>query len=348
MSVELYNEEVLAKRKEPAVSESKSDSASASKRRAVDSYAVVVPPPAAPLPSDLDFKITLDDNIQHFREMLDTVSKLLDDCTFIVSQGAGFTGISINAQESSKCCMIVSKLACNVQSRGEQMFCVGIKGFKKIIGILDLRLRVEISRQTGASEIVIHSFNQVDGSQSTKITWHTIDAEPEEYALDKLIMDVQVSLDLAKFRNDITAAQVLDASDIRIRVLKPKESSGSQEHFYVIMGTSNINDAYENVYHSMGQIEEMNGNKTVVIRTVDAVESNIVGMRGQVIPSMDTLHVMVDQKYSVYYLNLFLSSLKNIHVTMYMSAHMPLVLKYALGQEPSHMSFVLGAKADEK
>ena len=309
-----------------------------------------VPAQLLPPPKEMDFVITIP-YPQPFKNKVDIMSKVIQDCDFSVVATPNFCGLCVDSVDERNCCMIISRFACDTKVRGIHHFCVKLSVFNTLLKMVAPKRCVEIFRKVGESDVKMVVYDPNDQSSYQEYTIPTLDREPEEDTIGKFNSDYTIEIELNEFRGLVKMAKDLKAEDLTFQILEPRDKGAVRTSYFILSidGDAKCRTVYSSVTEwNSGVTAENNDEndqavenqaKSVVIKTADRCVSGHARL-----PGMHTLKVCLEERFSILYLTNFLASMKRNMLTIRLSSTGdPMVLFHPLGSE-SFVSFVLAPK----
>lgn len=293
-----------------------------------------------------EFKLTFT-NPQSLKTLVDIVSNILTECHFQVRPGADdgdFVGIVVDSIDNKMVCMITARLTCQVEG-SEGVFCVRMSTLNMLLRSVQPHMCMDISRESGNPEIRMCAYETTNDAFRSEFTINTLAREANNATLDDIVYEYTVEIDLVAFRQIVKMARDLKADDIRFVVEEPRKQQ-SRRHTYLKVIVKADDATTLSCYHTVTEWEGDDLERgaqapatNVTIRTAEA-ETDASPV------DASEMEVRYSEKFSVEYLSLFLKSMERHHLTIRLSSGKPLILHYPLGNEESHIRFVLAPKVE--
>jgi len=292
---------------------------------------------------EFDWKLTLS-TPQTFKTLLSIVEPTVTNVPFQVcmedeeGDGAGFTGLRMDAMNSSKVCMVKTAYRCQVEVSTvlrNPSFCVKTDLLKSMLRDVDASHVVEIIRYSGSDKLAIlgYSANSNDMSDSELCMLHD-DTDIHLLDMFNLTFNYVIEIELDRLKKVCHIASSINSSVVEFSVGTPlgKES----DHYFTIRAEGE-GCTVSKVYHGQASCPEGTEQRLSVgssDRTRDQVGR----------------HELVSQfkgAFPTVYLSGVLKSMERQTIQLYMSPGMPLVLHYGLGDEMSYIKIVLAPRVSD-
>jgi hypothetical protein len=318
---------------------------------------------------------------QTFKTSVTIMCRILSQCSFQVIRSAGFTGLRVDSIDSSHVCMIKASYECDIESSvnlANEMFCVDTKMFNTLLKdvqpghILTLTRFLDAHGEDSA-DLTLDSFARDDSSNRFTCTLNILDEESNVPRMQPITYDFMVEMDLARLKSYCKMAQELNSSHMEFKILQPPpelmeatedEDGGVQQHLFFVVGASGDGGgAFQRIFHSVITVEggggasggsssatttpDEAGRAHVTIRAVSCDFSLGTGPSGADIDFAAVQHTFTEkyaEVFSTSYLNLVLKSMDRQTVQLFMSKSLPLVVRYGLGNDFSHVKVILAPR----
>lgn len=333
--------------------------ASAPKPKAVSTHST--PPRAQGQASKpFDWRVTIA-TPQTFKTSVTIMCRILSQCSFQLIKTSSFTGLRVDSMDSSMVCMIKASYECEIESNVEmkqEMFCVDTKQLNTLLKDVQPGHILTLTRFAEEDDLTLDSYARDDCSNRFTCTLSILDDDPKVPRMQPITYDFMVEMDLARLKSYCKMAQELNSSHMEFKILEPPASSSAQRHFYFLVGaTGDSGNSFKRIFHSAVASEpdeherqpEEHGRAHVTIRAVSTADFGAAARESPSAPvDFAAVQHTFDAKYcevfSTNYLNTVLKSMDRQTVQLFMSEKLPLVIKYGLGNDFSHVQVILAPR----
>lgn len=292
-----------------------------------------------------DWKLTLS-TPQTFKTLLSIVEPTVSNVPFQVcmdddddGEGAGFTGLRMDAMNSSKVCMVKTAYRCQVEVSTvlcNPSFCVKTDLLKNMLRDVDASHVVEIIRYRGSDKLAIlgYSADSNDMSDSELCMLHD-DTDIHELDMFNLTFNYVVEIELDRLKKVCHIATSINSSVVEFSVGTPV---GKDSDHYFTIRAEGEGCSVSKVYH--GKTAQPEGGEQRL--SVGSGAATTGGCEGR--------HELVNHfkgAFPTVYLSGVLKSMERQTIQLYMNPGMPLVLHYGLGDEMSYIKIVLAPRVSD-
>ena len=293
-----------------------------------------------------DFFMVLN-NSTPFKDLVDLIHPVLETINFKVvdrntRSGKRFRGIVINSMDPKKVAMIVARLCVDTifpETFPEQEFCIASSTFPDMIKSIEKGSSMEIKRIKGSNDVVIRGFNANMKNNESIISVPTFDRTDEAPQLNILDYKFIIDIELNSLRTltRIAATTSINAQNIEFKIFELVDDATDQKITKVCIsydGGPNIPKLTKNFLSKTKWNRQSNGQ--TVITSSDFSED-------QEIEDETQMKLVLYEKFTTKYLNLFLKSMDRQTITLRMSPDRPLVIVYPLngGEDIGYCNFIL-------
>ena len=284
---------------------------------------------------------------QSFKSLVDILSNILTEVDFKIEKTDTFEGIAVDSIDSSQVCLVSARVACKVilnqtedESQNTGVFCLILKTFASCLRAIPSHYFIDLSRRMGDTDVTMSGYEPTIKTSSSTFTMRTIAREKHECGLDSLDYRYTISLDLQLFRGIVKNCKDLNSHDLTIEIKEPRVNDDTLlKHTYVNIQSDSDEVSSKYAFHSITELSEGN---IIVIKTAEE-RTNPSDQQSEI---HDDLITIVNSRYDVNFLSLFMKSMDRQSLTMRLSPDKPLLLEYCLGGGSSYIRFVLAMKAD--
>ena len=306
---------------------------------------------------EIDWKITIL-TPQTFKTFLVIICRVLNQCPFQLFKSGAFTGLRVDSMDSGMVCMIKASYECEIDSNVDltgESFSVVATTFSTLLKDVQTGHILTLTRFADSSDLTVNSYSRDNENNRSTSTLNIIDEEcnADNLRMPDITYQYMVEMDLARFKSYCKMAHDIDSSHMEFKIDEPIHvpCSGSpaaaaaaapgfvQDLFFTIGAASDV-ATFQKVHYSNAHAHDGAANVQFHIKSVseDLCE--------------EETELPLQQKYSeifsTVYLNSVLKSMDRQTVQLYMSKSLPLVIKYSLGNDQSHIQVILAPRLREE
>lgn len=286
---------------------------------------------------NIDWKITIL-TPQTFKTFLVIIYRVLSQCPFQLFKSDSFTGLRVDSMDSSMVCMIKASYECEIEANIDitgESFAVITDTFSTLLKDVHPGHILTLTRYSDSSELTVNSYAHDDESNRSTCTLAIIDEESpaEQLRMQDITYNYMVEMDLAKLKGYCKMAQEIDSSHMEFKIDEPVVQNPDQRELYFTIGAFSEVATFHKVHYSATQ-REAGGGELFYIKSVARNHGD----------AEDELEQKYCEIFSTTYLNLVLKSMDKQTVQLFMSKSLPLVIKYSLGNDQSHIQVILAPR----
>lgn len=289
---------------------------------------------------DYDWRLTLA-TPQTFKTTLAIVEPTVANVPFQVcmeedtEEGAGFTGLRMDAMNSSKVCMVKTAYRCQVDVSTvlcNPSFCVKTDILRSVLCDVDASHVVEITRYRDSDKLVIlgYSADSSDVSKSEICLLHD-DTNIHQLDMYNLTFNYVVEIELERLKKVCAIASRINSSVVEFSV----GSDDTTTNYFTIHAEGD-SCSVSKVYQSRSICTEGDETRLAVDPAVNKDMEAFSGCRD--------LETHFKGAFPTVYLTGVLKSMERQSIQLYMNPDMPLVLHYGLGDDMSYIKIVLAPR----
>lgn len=290
-----------------------------------------------------DWKLTLP-TPQTFKTLLAIVEPTVSNVPFQVcmdtneGDGAPFTGLRMDAMNSSKVCMVKAAYECNVDvstTLRNEMFCVDTDMLRNLLRDVQASHEIEMIRYTDDAKLTINTHDKTDPANWSISTIQLMDVDFNMLDLDMFDITFKyvVEIELDRLKHVCRMVNSIRSSTIEFRVEEPEPKQGEHHHFFSITAEGE-GATIQKVHHSStipeGDVEHITVAHDTQV-SVDAVDP-------------DDLTEKFRGVFPIIYMNGVLKSMDRQTIQLYLGEDLPLVMHYGLGNDMSYIKIVLARR----
>jgi hypothetical protein len=306
-----------------------------------------------------DWKITIL-TPQTFKTFLVIIYRVLTQCPFQLFKSERLTGLRVDSMDASMVCMIKASYECEIETNIDltrESFAVVTDTFSTLLKDVQPGNILTLTRFAGAAELTVTSYAREHENNRSLCTLSILNQESnaEHLRMQDITYRYMVEMDLAKLKSYCKMAQDINSSYMEFRIEEPAGGSDGDDSLYFTIGAASEVATFQKVHHSstttppdapdtMRRLDGDDGGDSAVTeiqffitRPTDAAATT---------DDADALPLILKYKeiFSTSYLNNVLKNMDRQTVQLYMSAALPLVVKYSLGNDQSHIQVVLAPR----
>ena len=302
-------------------------------------------PPAKRCKKSFDWKLVLS-TPQTFKTMLNTVHPTVENVTFQVcmeeqgdSEGKSFSGLRIDAINSSKVCLIKVAYECDVTVTSElrNEWCnIDLALLKKLLKRVQPSNVIQLTMYTDAASVEIKINDKDDANNWSVSTIQLLEESTKgsEYDMINMTFNHVVEMDLEKLKQTCDLIDKIGSTEIEFCIEEPEPEPGTDHHQFFTISAQGEGASTKKIHHtkrtsSNSQPEEIQ----VVTESNESPEYNET-----------TLVRRYSGSFPNVYMNGILKSMERQTVQLFFAEGMPLVLSCGLGNDLSYLKVILALK----
>ena len=294
-----------------------------------------------------DWKVTIA-TPQTFKILLTIMTRVLSQCPFQVLKNDKFTGLRVDSMDSSMVCMIKASFECQVETNVDltsESFCIVTDMLCILLKDVQPGHILELTRFSDSPDLCLSAFDKED--DSNRFTFYLSiledDNRAERLRMEDITYKYMVEIDLARLKGLCKIAQEINASHLNFKIDEALIADGGRRHLFFTIGAAGEGASMEKIHHSVTAAEEEGDEKTIEF----AIRAIALEKTADFLELQENVQGRYDEVFSTTYLNLVLKSMERSSVNLYMSAGLPLVIKYSLGNDSSCVQIVLAPRVRE-
>ncbi len=204
-----------------------------------------------------------------------------------------------------------------------------------------------LTRYSDSGELTVESFSKDDGANRSTCTLAIMDEDSNAARLrmHDITYEYMVEMDLARLKSYCKMAQDINSSHMEFKIEEPPPREGSSEkHLFFTIGAVSDAATFKKIHHSTTTTESGEGGEAQF--TIRAISTDVTPAALDF--DFDTERHLLEEKYNevfaTNYLNQVLKSMDRQTVQLYMSKSTPLVIRYGLGNDFSHVQVILAPR----
>jgi len=281
---------------------------------------------------------------QTFKTLLAIVQPTVAHVSFQVCRDETFTGLRMDAMNSSRVCMVKTAYECRVDTSttlANATFCVETDTFMTLMRDVQASHVVELIRFTDSADLTIKTYERADSNNWSISTIQMVDDDVTDFKkldMQTLEFNYVVEIELERLKEVCRIIHAIRGNVIELRVEEPAVQVGEEHHHYFTIAAENEGASTRKIHHS-STVPETTGPDAIRV-----VRGNQVGGDEE---ERDDLVERFSGTYPAMYLNGVLKSMDRQTVQLYLSPGLPLVLHYGLGNASSYIKIILAPRLTE-
>ena len=305
-----------------------------------------------------DWKITIL-TPQTFKTFLVIIYRVLTQCPFQLFKSERFTGLRVDSMDASMVCMIKASYECEIETNVDltrESFAVVTDTFSTLLKDVQPGNILTLTRYEGAAELTVTSYAREHENNRSLCTLSILNQESnaEHLRMQDITYRYMVEMDLAKLKSYCKMAQDINSSYMEFRIEEPAGGGGDgDDSLYFTIGAASEVATFQKVHHSSTttpptgatrRLDADDGGDSAVTEILFFITRPTDAAAAA--DDADALPLVLKYKeiFSTSYLNNVLKNMDRQTVQLYMSAALPLVVKYSLGNDQSHIQVVLAPR----
>jgi len=310
-----------------------------------------------------DWKITIL-TPQTFKTFLVIIYRVLTQCPFQLFKSEHFTGLRVDSMDASMVCMIKASYECEIETNVDltrESFAVVTDTFSTLLKDVQPGNILTLTRFEGAGDLTVTSYARENEHNRSHCTLSILNEESnaEHLRMQDITYRYMVEMDLAKLKSYCKMAQDINSSYMEFRIEEPAPASPHQSEsnnsLYFTIGAASEVATFQKVHHSLTEVASRGGDdasSSAGDSAVTEIQFFITRPNGggggddndDDNGASASLALKYKEIFSTSYLNNVLKNMDRQTVQLYMSASLPLVIKYSLGNDQSHIQVVLAPR----
>jgi hypothetical protein len=292
-----------------------------------------------------DWKLVLP-TPQTFKTLLNIVEPTVSNVTFQVCKEEGssedgkpFSGIRIDAINSSKVCLIKVAYECDVTFSSElrnQWFCIDITLLKKLLKKVHASDVIELTRYTDGVDVEVRIYDRDDRNNWSVSTIQLVEdpSQCSNFDMVNMTFNHVVEIDLDRLKETCDLVDKIGSNVIEFCIEEPEEQPENAHHNFFMVQAKGEGCTTQKVHHTVSISDDAN-----------IPHMRVVTNQGSDLNYDDSPMV---QKYRgvfpIVYLNGVLKSMDRQSIQLYFGTDLPLVMSYGLGGDSSYIKIILAVR----
>jgi hypothetical protein len=257
--------------------------------------------------------------------------------------GAPFTGLRMDAMNSSKVCMVKAAYECDVAvstTLRNELFCVDTDMLRNLLRDVQASHEIEMIRYTDSPTVTIHTHDKSDPLNWSISTIQLMDVDFNVLDLDmfSLTFKYVVEIELDRLKHVCRMVNSIRSSTIEFRVDEPEEQKEGEKHHVFSILAEGEGAAIKKVHHS-STVGGEGLDHIMVVQDTQAtldetdIDNSVPKFRGM---------------FPIVYMNGVLKSMDRQTIQLYLGEDLPLVMHYGLGNDMSYIKIILAPREGDK
>jgi hypothetical protein len=305
----------------------------------------------------IDWEITIL-TPQTFKTFLFIIYRVLVHCPFQLLKTETFTGLRVDSMDATMVCMIKASYECEIETYVDlamESFTITTETFSTLLKDVQTGHILTLTRYSDSADLTVNSYARDDRSNQSTCTLAILDEEctSQELRMPDITYNYMVEMELSKLKSYCKIAHEINSSHMEFRIDEPVHagSEATTELFFTVGASSEV-ATYKKVHYSTTRSEVGSASVQFYIKSVSSENdeemdggANTKRMQQEDEPERVNKY---NEIFSTNYLNLVLKSMDRQTVQLYMSKSLPLVIKYSLGNDQSHIQVILAPRLREE
>ena len=262
---------------------------------------------------------------------------------FTVHKEEEFEGISVEAIDAARVCMVMGKLAGQVElgpgRQSKHQFCVRMPNLLYCLRNAHPQHFLELTCEEGDTKIVLKVFEPNVNTYTPSFQLSTLDKDNDAVVLEDMGFSLYVEIDLAIFRNAVKTSKDIKAECVNLRVVAPLDGEEIQKRtiWFIIQSES---DEVKSMFPFQSTTETEPNSEVRTIKASQCTNGDYVEL-----PPWSQVRTLYNNDFSTEYLFLFVKSMERHALSLRLGQDRPLVVEYPLGcGTKDYLRFVLAPK----
>ena len=304
----------------------------------------------------IDWEITIL-TPQTFKTFLFIIYRVLVHCPFQLLKTETFTGLRVDSMDATMVCMIKASYECEIETYVDlamESFTITTETFSTLLKDVQTGHILTLTRYSDSADLTVNSYARDDRSNQSTCTLAILDEEctAQELRMPDITYNYMVEMELSKLKSYCKIAHEINSSHMEFRIDEPvnADNEATTELFFTVGASSEV-ATYKKVHYSTTRSEVGSASVQFYIKSVTSENDEEVDGGPNKRMQQDDEPERVNKYneiFSTNYLNLVLKSMDRQTVQLYMSKSLPLVIKYSLGNDQSHIQVILAPRLREE
>jgi hypothetical protein len=306
-------------------------------------------PPTKKTKRSFDWKLVLS-TPQTFKTLLNTVHPTVENVTFQVCMeeeddkgGKSFSGIRIDAINSSKVCLIKVAYECDVTASSElrnEWFSIDVALLKKLLKRVQPSNVIEMTMYTDGASVEVKINDREDRNNWSVSTIQLMEdsSQGNDYDIVNMTFNHVIEMDLDRLKQTCDLVDKIGSTEIEFCIEEPEEQPDSEHHNFFTISAQGEGASTRKIHHTK-RISDRENPEEICVCVVTNPDNDI-----------DYDAIKLVQKYSGsfpnVYMNGVLKSMERQTIQLYFGEGLPLVMHYGLGNDTSYVKVILALKSD--
>jgi len=281
-------------------------------------------------------------NLGTFKNMIKIVAGVLTQTKVEIIKSDTFEGIQLEALHSSHVCLIIASYSQTIQCSqplGKEVFSLKLDCLKKLLDEMDTNNVMEMYREVGSPDIVLKQSSDF-GLGIRLFTLHTLEDIEGHWSVQDFECTIGIDLEVLTFKSFCKSSQGLGGE--RMQILVRKWERDSIEHNCLTLFSNTVNASMKREFYCKVQRDKAwgVGEKYSIRAVTDGTDAGSF-------EGVEDAETLVDQEFSLEYLNNVLKNMDRDVLHLTLSQNTPCVIKYSLGEDKSDIKVVMAPQSKE-
>ena len=295
-----------------------------------------------------DWKLTLA-TPQTFKTLLAIVEPTVSNVPFQVcmgtrdGEGAPFTGLRMDAMNTSKVCMVKAAYECAVtvsSTLRNELFCVDTFMLRNLLRDVAAAHEIEMIRYTDSPTVTINTHDKTDTTNLSVSTIQLMDVDCNIVDLDMFSLDFSyvVEIELDRLKHVCRMVNSIRSSTIEFRMDEPETQPAHERHHRCSITADGEGASICKMHHTITEAQNEAG-----IEHMSVVQASHASVDDD-----DDLLNKYQGVFPILYMNGVLKSMDRQTIQLYLGEELPLVMHYGLGNDMSYIKIILAPREGDK
>lgn len=304
----------------------------------------------SPAPKAMDFRCKFIQTVA-FKSFFENLGNILSEATLEVRSSPEFSGLVTDSLTSDMVCLVQGKIAGQVDQLNvpveQAIFCITVKDVLDIFHNIHPQHFVEIYREKGSTDIVMHIYEPSLRAANFKYSIQTLDKEVDTLPLDEMTYSYFVEVELNAFKNALKTAKNQSVDSVQLLVYERESSwpaGAGERSIYFVIKFKGVRTSVSFPFESK-ILSDASAKGPVHIKAVDrdasGAEDHACDCGLLLHDVLETTQPVFQESFKLTNLFNFVKSMERTVITLRLLQNRPLIIDYPLGcSSTDHIRFV--------
>lgn len=303
-----------------------------------------------PAPKALDFRCKFIQTVA-FKSFFENLGNILSEATLEVRSSPEFSGLITDSLTSDMVCLVQGKIAGQVDQLNvpveQAIFCITVKDVLDIFHNIHPQHFVEIYREKGSTDIVMHIYEPSLRAANFKYCIQTLDRDVDTLPLDEMTYSYFVEVELNAFKNALKTAKNQSVDSVQLLIYERASSwpaGAGERSIYFVIKFKGVRTSVSFPFESK-ILSDASAKGPVHIKAVDkdasGPEDHACDCGMLLHDLLETMQPVFQESFKLTNLFNFVKSMERTVITLRLLQNRPLIIDYPLGcSSTDHIRFV--------